>query len=474
MPGVRPWGLLLLLLMSPLARAQDAHYWTRQFGNRAWLLGGAFIANPGDISAVYYNPGALALLRTPELELTGTVFESTRLSVQNGLGNGEGLTESRVDVLPSLIAGSLRWGFLGRSRLAYSLLTRQGFIASLESREQGTGTDLGGVPGMDQLAADVRLDQDVGEYWAGLTWSFPLGRHVGVGVSPFVAVRDQETNIQVLAQGSGPGGSALLSTLGRDFHLRHVRLLAKVGVSYQRESMSAGLTVTTPSVALWGEGESSFERAVLERGFGLSSTPASAFDFQEGLAARFQSSWAVALGVSGTLGGTSVYLAAEGFARVKPFTLVDAASFSPRDSQEVIDPDVDFALAPLVNVALGVEQRLGSRLRAYVSAHTDFSGVTATSRMNALLAGWDLYHVATGLHFTVGRARFTVGGNVAWGQEVTERLADALQRAGLQPLSPSQKVRFLQLSVIIGASFALAQQDESPDEDAGDEAPSMR
>ncbi|WP_163870912.1 hypothetical protein [Myxococcus eversor] len=474
MPGVRPWGLLLLLLVSPLARAQDAHYWTRQFGNRAWLLGGAFISNPGDISAVYYNPGALALLRTPELELTGTVFESTSVTVQNGQGNGQGLTESRLDVLPSLIAGSLRWGFLGKSRLAYSLLTRQGFTASLESHEQGTGMNLGGVPGMDQLAADVRLDQDVGEYWAGLTWSFPLGKHVGVGVSPFAAVRDQETNIQVLAQGSGSGGSALLSTLGRDFHLRHVRLLAKLGVSYQREHLSAGLTVTTPSVALWGEGESNFERAILERGFGLSSLPASAFDFQDGLEARFHSSWAVALGVGGTLGSSSVYLAAEGFARVKPFTLVDASPFSPRDSQEVIDPDVDFALAPLVNVALGVEQRLGSRLRAYLSAHTDFSGETETSNMNALLSGWDLYHVATGLHFTVGRSRFTLGGNVAFGQQTTERLADAVERAGLQPLSASQKIRFLQLSLIIGASFALVEKDQTADEDTADEAPEMR
>ena len=33
--------------------AQDTHYWANQLGNRARLLGGAVVGNPGDLSAVY-------------------------------------------------------------------------------------------------------------------------------------------------------------------------------------------------------------------------------------------------------------------------------------------------------------------------------------------------------------------------------------------------------------------------------------
>ena len=48
---------------------QDSHYWTNQFGNRARLLGGAVIGSTDDLSAVYYNPGGLALVEKSEILL---------------------------------------------------------------------------------------------------------------------------------------------------------------------------------------------------------------------------------------------------------------------------------------------------------------------------------------------------------------------------------------------------------------------
>ena len=75
-------------LAAPVA-AQDNHYWTAQFGNRARLLGGAVVGSATDMSAVYYNPGALALVEKPELLLSGTVFQYETLGVENALGPGE-------------------------------------------------------------------------------------------------------------------------------------------------------------------------------------------------------------------------------------------------------------------------------------------------------------------------------------------------------------------------------------------------
>ena len=68
------------------ALAQDAQYWTYQFGTRATLLGGAVIGSVLDISATYYNPGALALIEDPELVATSRVFEISNISID---GTGE-------------------------------------------------------------------------------------------------------------------------------------------------------------------------------------------------------------------------------------------------------------------------------------------------------------------------------------------------------------------------------------------------
>ncbi|RKG84863.1 hypothetical protein [Corallococcus terminator] len=459
------------MLLSASALAQDAHYNTRQFGNRAWLLGGAFVGNPDDISAVYYNPGALGLLSAPELELTGSVYEYTRLSVVDGRGPGRDLGMSDVSALPSMVAGSLRFGFLGRSQLAYSLLTRQGFSYELEARGAHTGTDLAGVSGMDALSTDVLLEQSVSEIWAGLTWALPVGKHLGVGLSPFLAFREQELRLQVLAEGSGDAGQRLLATLGRDVQLKHLRLLLKLGICYQQAPWAVGVTVTTPSAGLWGLGSTGYQRSLVTQGFDTGSAPASVFDFQDGLSGHFRNPWSAALGVSRTFGRSTVHLSVEGFARLAPFTLVDSAPFVPRDSSEVIDPDFDLALAPVVNVALGLEQRLGAKVRAYLSGHTDFSAQASTPGTNASLAGWDLYHASTGFHFRVGRSRFTLGTDAAWGRKRTDRLSVALQQTGLSTPVQSHQVRYFQATVLIGASFALIDKRETAGEaGAGDDS----
>jgi len=107
------------------AAAQDNHYWTTQFGNRARLLGGAVVGSANDLSALYYDPGALALVTKPELLLSGTVFQYESVGVANALGPGNKLSDSSFALVPSLFAGEIhfaktqrrqgakkKWGFL--------------------------------------------------------------------------------------------------------------------------------------------------------------------------------------------------------------------------------------------------------------------------------------------------------------------------------------------------------------------------
>lgn len=115
-------------------------------------------------------------------------------------------------------------------------------------------------------------------------------------------------------------------------------------------------------------------------------------------------------------------------------------------------------------MALGVEQRLSEKTRAYLSAHTDFSAVTQTPGRNALLAGWDLYHFSFGMHFTASRSRLTVGTNVALGAQNTSRIDETFEEAGLPAPPGNQRIRFFQGTLIIGASFELPSGQQSPGE----------
>ncbi|MGW8284062.1 MAG: hypothetical protein ACWGON_12245, partial [Gemmatimonadota bacterium] len=92
----------ILFICPGASRAQDAQYWTNDSGNRARLLGGVMVGSASDLSAVYYNPGRLALLKEPEAFLTGYVFNYDYLKVTDPDVDGEGITSSRVDAAAAL------------------------------------------------------------------------------------------------------------------------------------------------------------------------------------------------------------------------------------------------------------------------------------------------------------------------------------------------------------------------------------
>ena len=60
--------------------AQDSQYWTVQYGPVAELLGGVVVGSTRDLSATFYNPGALALTEDPSLLASVESFEATWLS----------------------------------------------------------------------------------------------------------------------------------------------------------------------------------------------------------------------------------------------------------------------------------------------------------------------------------------------------------------------------------------------------------
>ena len=165
------------------AGAQDAHYWTNQFGNQARLLGGAVIGSAADLSAVYYNPGALALVESPELLLAGNVFEISNINVQSTITDEQGASYWSARLSPSLFAGEIG-SKAGGNRFAYSFLTRDSAKLRIDDRLAVSGDDFA-VPNLDFVSADHRLDTELNEYWFGGTWARPIDERTGIGVSTF-------------------------------------------------------------------------------------------------------------------------------------------------------------------------------------------------------------------------------------------------------------------------------------------------
>ena len=85
--AVRPTTLLLALVAAaPFAAAQDAHYWTYGYGPIGQLTEGTLVGGVSDLSAVFYNPGALALLDKPRFVVGLTSVELANIDVPGVAG----------------------------------------------------------------------------------------------------------------------------------------------------------------------------------------------------------------------------------------------------------------------------------------------------------------------------------------------------------------------------------------------------
>ena len=134
-PGREPLALAALLALPTRAAAQDSHYWSIQYGPVGQLVGGQLIGGGPDLSATYYNPGALVLRNESSylLSTESVQWELVSTEAQPGLEVLDS-SSSTFGAAPSLLAGVLpRW--LGEdTSLAWSFLTRQKFHVRLGER----------------------------------------------------------------------------------------------------------------------------------------------------------------------------------------------------------------------------------------------------------------------------------------------------------------------------------------------------
>jgi hypothetical protein len=425
--------VLLALLASPAA-AQDTNYWNIQYGTRATLLGGAVIGSVSDLSATYYNPGAVALFEDPRFILTAKIYEQNSLTVENAAGPGADLTSSSISPSPSFVAAALRFRWLQGNKVAISILTRQRMNTDATTRRIATFDVLPTNPGDEDFAGGISIGQEVEEDWVGVTWARAIGTRVGVGVTPYVAYRHEkwrrETLIQVLQSG---GGDLASSTNIRTFEFQNYRMLAKFGVGVDLRPATFGATVTTPGANVAGTGSRGYHSFV--NGFDLdgNGTPDSYFasNYQDDVSSTYHSPWSVGIGGSYDFGKIVVHASAEWFAAVDQFDVLETVPFTVQSTGQVVTNALTLELRSVTNFGIGVDYRLGETVVSG-GVITDKSAFEPGTATNIALSRWDLIHISGGATFNVAGSEIALGVSYAFGSEdVPQPVALALPNGTL-------------------------------------------
>jgi hypothetical protein len=426
------------------AAAQDTHYWTYQYGARANLLSGAVVGSVVDISAAYYNPGALSLVEGISLITTQKVFELSGLTFDPADGIDASLNDLRLDLAPGYFAGILPFHFLGDDVLAYSLFTRYLFKSNVSAVEQG---DLAQVT--DSLTGDffssVGFERDLNDTWVGLSYSSPFQNIMGLGLTAYVSYRSQKGSTGFMFESLNDSDESFISIRERGFSYWNAAILFKGGIAFDWLGASVGLTVTTPRINLLGDGKVLFNRSL------FNAENVFVADYQDGLPSTYKTPWSIALGAAYKRESTTLHFTTEHFASVGEFAILSPEPFVGQSTGDTITVRLTQKLDDVLNFGFGLEHTFKPHLSGYVSFRTDFSAdIEGDDEATDLgVTNWDIYFITAGAAFRIATADLTAGLAFGWGSSQAQLPDDP----GLPSPTPTVAMKYRTLRLIV--AFAI-------------------
>jgi hypothetical protein len=421
------------------AVAQDAHYWTYGYGPVGQLTEGVLVGGVEDLSAIYYNPGALALIPEPRFLFGLTSIELAKIKAPNAAGQNLDFNSSFVDIVPSVVAGHIGKKKDGQvNHLAFAFLSRHDTDWDLGySNAQVSATSPDGAAGFG------RLRERVVEYWMGGTWSHRVSEKLAFGVSPFVAYRAQRSRRSLALEELAAGASRAVS-VGNETEYNHGRLLAKLGLAWRPGPWELGATVTTAGLGLYGNGSTIFNASVS----GVATAPFLSASNQKGLAATYHSPWSVAGGATRRGKRTAIHTTVEWFSAIAPYDILSPEPAPVAGSSATVPLEFRSAGKSIVNFGLGLEHHLSAQFTLYGGAARNASTWVPESET---LASWDLVDVTAGFSVNRGRSRLAFGLGYAWGNG---KVPQAIVPPGATGPVPTTEARFSRWTISLGASLA--------------------
>lgn len=423
------------------AAAQEVHYWTNQYGTRAELVGGLVVGTILDLSATYYNPGALSLVDELGLVVTTDAWEYQDYSFEDVVPDGIDLRANRIRKAPTLFAVQIPLG--SGHRLALSTLTRHDVSISARGRRFPSAAALADS---QFVASGLEATEkfDLTEGWLGVTWAHALARRFGVGATTYLSYRSQGNRSRLIVQRVDSATGGFTFTNVDEFGYWNARLFWKIGLAVDLAPLTLGATFTTPSLNLGGRGHLMTSRGVTAGNVpGLPGNELEA-TIQRNIGSTYQSAAAVAGGLSYRVAATTVHTTVEWFDGVDEYTVLDGGNFIGQTSGDTISIDLTHRLRSVLNWGVGLAQDVGERLHLYGAFFTDKSAFPEGFVTPMAVSTWDISHLSTGAALELGRLDFTLGVSLGWG-------SDTIERAIVRPEeSPTAEVRYFSAKLLVG------------------------
>ena len=476
-------SVTLFVMCLGFVSAQDTHYWTHQFGTRSALMSGAVVGGIFDNTMIYYNPGALGYLQNTTLTINANAYHFEKIVIENALGQQADFNSVKIKSLP-LVAGGMINLKNRRLKIGYGFLSPVDFSFNGIARLEGKADLLEEVmsPGEEEYVGETSVSSTLKELMVILGGGYKISDNFSIGLSNIVTVRSRNYNraFSVFVFGN----TDEFETMGRDITQNityyNLRYSAKFGLMYVRGPWRWGLTLTSPSVNLGGEGTTASKATIQNIEIGGREEPVSGVaTARQKLETEYKSPFSAALGLNYRGDKFGVGLAAQYFGKVDIYNVLDPKPGSfvrPSDAAPVFTGE--FALsAPegaesVVNFAAGYENYLSERWTLYISGRTDFSYFDEDTNVNGIetsISSWDIYHLTSGFAFRKGGSQISFG--VLFSQGIDKSY---VQQGNISNLTTDNlirdtlfitKAKYSSFGFLLGFTYSFLNADQEKEQD---------
>jgi hypothetical protein len=403
----------VLILFGTQALGQETYYWNIQYGTRSTLLGGAVIGSVSDLSATYYNPGAVALFDDPKFILSARVYQLDTYTIKEGAGEGLDLDFTSLAPSPSFLAFDFDFDFLGDDRLALSLLTRQSADFEFGTRIIDSIDVIGSAPGKEDFAGGFNAEKKFNDVWGGITYSTELGKTVGLGFTWYFGYISSRGGSQTILQALQSTGDIASYTDISGYRYSNLRTLLKAGVGLNLNPLTLGFTVTTSSMNILGSGSAATHLFLT----GVDSTIFQS-NYQDEVSSQYKSPWAIGLGGAYRFGKVNLHLSGEWYGAIEEYAVLDTEPYVAQGSGEMLSNDLTHETKSVTNFGVGVDFFVTEKTIVSAGFVTDFSARVPDTKTNLSLAStWDIYHISGGVTFPLGKSDVTLGLAYSFGSD---------------------------------------------------------
>ncbi|MHA4808015.1 hypothetical protein ACX0G9_07905 [Flavitalea flava] len=422
-----------------IVQAQDANYWSFNYGPGGFLTPGSVLAYNRDSGVFFFNPALLAYTNRNSASITGNLYQFESTTIKNGIGTGLNLSSTSASIIPLMGAGCIAIKGKHPFVIGYALLRNP--VSSFQTTQRKDAKfnvlDNSYSPGSEYYIGQFSQINQITETSGLLSIGFKLNSAFSAGftVEGQVRVQNYNQNFSSRAlynQGTDTIFPPVASVEGTYLaNYTHLGIRFKGGLSYNASGHHLGLLITAPILRVYGKGIIYGDEVIndLKLLIGGLSANFLASTRQTGVNARFKTPLSLGLGYAYDYNARGqIYFAAEYFDKIGDYNIM-----TPRN-EYFIRPDTGNnnestaailkfkdAHKSLVNFAVGINFPLTSSVLGYCSLRTDFtyadtSLYKSSDGIQANTSNWNIWHMQLGANLKKRKFNLRVGLLLSYGK----------------------------------------------------------